>query len=239
MDRLQKVMAHAGVASRRKSEDIIKQGRVTVNGQVVTDMGVQVKKYDLVKVDGIPLEREVLVYVLMNKPKGTVSTVDDPKGRPTVVDLLQDLNQRIYPVGRLDYDTTGALLLTNDGDLANKLMHPRYEFEKTYRAKVKGLINQSSLAQLEQGLVIDGEKTAPAKAKLIEYDQASDKSMVELRIHEGKNHQVKKMLDRVGHPVVKLTRLAYGFLRVDDLDGGQWRELKNAEVRKLYQAVGK
>ena len=227
------------MASRRKSEDIIKQGRVTVNGQVVTDMGVQVKKDDLVKVDGIPLEREVLVYVLMNKPKGTVSTVDDPKGRPTVVDLLQDLNQRIYPVGRLDYDTTGALLLTNDGDLANKLMHPRYEFEKTYRAKVKGLINQSSLAQLEQGLVIDGEKTAPAKAKLIEYDQASDKSMVELRIHEGKNHQVKKMLDRVGHPVVKLTRLAYGFLRVDDLDGGQWRELKNAEVRKLYQAVGK
>ena len=227
------------MASRRKSEDIIKQGRVTVNGQVVTDMGVQVKKDDLVKVDGIPLEREVLVYVLMNKPKGTVSTVDDPKGRPTVVDLLQDLNQRIYPVGRLDYDTTGALLLTNDGDLANKLMHPRYEFEKTYRAKVKGLISQSSLAQLEQGLVIDGEKTAPAKAKLIEYDQASDKSMVELRIHEGKNHQVKKMLDRVGHPVVKLTRLAYGFLRVDDLDGGQWRELKNAEVRKLYQAVGK
>lgn len=237
MERLQKVMAHAGVASRRKSESIIKEGRVTVNDKVVTDMGVQVKKDDLIKVDGVPIEREVKMYILLNKPRGTVSTVDDPKDRETVLDLIEGVEERIYPVGRLDYDTTGALLLTNDGELANMLMHPSYEFEKTYRAKVEGQVSKESLKQLQTGIEIEGELTAPARAKMISYDHKQDRTMVELVIHEGKNHQVKKMMAAVGHPVEKLTRTHYGFLTVTNLQAGEWRELKNAEVRQLYQAV--
>lgn len=237
MERLQKVMAHAGIASRRKSEAIIKEGRVAVNDKIVTDMGIQVKKDDIIKVDGIPIEREVRVYILLNKPRGTVSTVDDPKNRDTVLELIEDIEQRIYPVGRLDYDTTGALLLTNDGELANKLMHPSYEFEKTYVAKVEGSVSREELKKLETGVMIDGEKSAPARAKVIDYDRQSDKSMVELVIHEGKNHQVKKMMEAVGHPVEKLTRDKYGFLTTEGLQSGEWRELKNAEVNRLYNIV--
>lgn len=237
MERLQKVMAHAGIASRRKSEEIIEQGRVSVNGQIVTELGVKVKKDDTIKVDGVPIERETKMYILLNKPRGTVSTADDPKNRDTVVDLVEEIEERIYPVGRLDYDTTGVLLLTNDGELANKLMHPSYEFEKTYVAKVEGEVSKQSLRQLEQGVRIDGEISAPAKADLLSYDHNTKKSMVELVIHEGKNHQVKKMLATVGHPVEKLTREKYGFLTAEGLQSGEWRELKNHEVRKLYRSV--
>lgn len=237
MERLQKVMAHAGVASRRKSEAIIKAGRVAVNDKIVTDMGVQVKKDDVIKVDGIPIEREVRVYILLNKPRGTISTVDDPKDRDTVLELVEEIEERIYPVGRLDYDTTGALLLTNDGELANKLMHPRYEFEKTYIAKVEGSVTKAELRQLEIGVKVDGVKSAPAKAKLLDYDRQADKSMVELVIHEGKNHQVKKMMEAINHPVEKLTREKYGFLTTEGLQSGEWRELRSAEVSRLYQIV--
>lgn len=233
MERLQKVMAHAGVASRRKSEKMIKDGRVKVNGETVTEMGYQVKNSDTIEVDGIPLNKEEPIYILLNKPRGVVSTADDPKGRETVVDLIEGIEQRIYPVGRLDYDTTGVLVLTNDGELAHKLMHPKFEFEKTYVAKVEGRVTREDITRLERGLIIDGEKTAPAQARILNYDKRSDKSKVELIIHEGKNHQVKKMLQAVGHPVEKLTRDAYGFLNTEGLQSGEWRELKQYEVNKL------
>lgn len=237
MERLQKVMAHAGVASRRKSEQMIKEGRVKVNGEVVTEMGVQVKQADRIEVDGVPLDKEEPIYILLNKPRGVVSTVDDPKGRETVVDLIEGVEQRIYPVGRLDYDTTGALVLTNDGDLAHKLMHPKFEFEKTYVAKVEGRVTREDLTRLQKGVVIEGEKTAPAAARILNYDKRTDRTMVELIIHEGKNHQVKKMFDTVKHPVEKLTRDAYGFLTTEGLQSGEWRELKQYEVNKLKLAL--
>lgn len=239
MERLQKVMAHAGIASRRKCEEIIKEGRVSVNNQQVTEMGYQVKKDDVIKVDGVPIQREVRTYILLNKPRGTVSTVDDPHDRETVIDLIDGIEERIYPVGRLDYDTTGALLLTNDGELANKLMHPRYEFEKTYVAKVEGEVSHEEIKLLQTGVKVDGKLSAPAKAKLLDYDFKTKKALVELIIHEGKNHQVKKMFEAINHPVEKLTREKYGFLTTKGLQSGQWRELKNYEVRELYQVVNR
>lgn len=233
MERLQKVMAHAGVASRRKSEQMITDGRVKVNGEKVTDMGVRVSKSDTITVDDVPINKEEPVYILLNKPRGVVSTADDPKGRDTVIDLVRDVNQRIYPVGRLDYDTTGVLILTNDGELANKLMHPSFEFEKTYVAKVEGRLTKENLIKLKQGVNLDEGKTAPAQARIINYDKQSNKTMLELILHEGKNHQVKKMMEAVGHPVDKLTRDKYGFLTTEGLQSGEWRELKQYEVNKL------
>lgn len=230
-------MAHAGVASRRKSEEIIKQGRVKVNGTLVTEMGYQVKANDQITVDNVPIEREEKVYILLNKESSVISTVDDPKNRDTVLDNIKNIDERIYPVGRLDYDTTGALLLTNDGELANMLMHPSYEFEKTYVAKVSGKVTKEELNQLETGVMIDGERTAPAKADLLSYESQSDNSIVKLIIHEGKNHQVKNMMAAIGHPVKKLTREKYGFLETTGLALGQWRHLKNHEVSKLYGTV--
>lgn len=230
-------MAHAGIASRRKSEEIIAQGRVRVNGTIVTEMGCQVSDQDTISVDDIPIEREEKVYILLNKDARVVSTVDDPKDRETVLDSLEGVSQRVYPVGRLDYDTTGALLLTNDGTLANMLMHPKYEFNKTYVAKVSGQVTKSELGQLEIGVVIDGEKTAPAQAMLLSYDASSDNSIVELIIHEGRNHQVKHMMKAIGHPVKKLTRKKYGFLDTKGLRPGEWRYLKKNEVNRLYNSV--
>lgn len=237
MERLQKVMAHAGVASRRRSEELIKNGRVRVNGKTVTEMGIRVKKSDQILVDDIPIEEEKNVYILLNKPRGIISSVTDPKNRETVLDLIEGIEERVYPVGRLDYDTTGVLLLTNDGELANKLMHPRYEFEKTYVAKVEGRVTRENLEALKSGVRIDGELTAPAQARIINYEPKTKRTMVELIIHEGKNHQVKKMLEAVGHPVEKLTRDKYGFLTNEGLQSGEWRHLKSFEVNKLYQAV--
>lgn len=233
MERLQKVMAHAGVASRRKSEQMITDGRVKVNGEKVTDMGVRVSKSDTITVDDVPINKEEPVYILLNKPRGVVTTVDDPKGRDTVIDLVRNVSQRIYPVGRLDYDTTGVLILTNDGELANKLMHPSFEFEKTYVAKVEGRLTKENLIKLKQGVNLDEGKTAPAQARIINYDKQSNKTMLELILHEGKNHQVKKMMEAVGHPVDKLTRDKYGFLTTEGLKSGEWRELKQYEVNKL------
>lgn len=237
MDRLQKVMAHAGIASRRKSESMIEAGRVKVNGKVITELGFQVKKSDSIEVDSVPIQKEKLVYFLLNKPRGVVSTASDPKNRETVVDLLYEVEERIYPVGRLDYDTTGVLLLTNDGELANKLMHPKYSVEKTYLAKVKGRVTREDIRQLEKGVVFDKVKSAPAKARIINYDRKKDYSTVELIIHEGKNHQVKKMMKAINHPIEKLTRTQYGFLSVEGMQSGVFRELKQFEINKLYQLV--
>lgn len=236
MERLQKVMAEAGVASRRASEKLIAAGHVTVNGQLVTKQGVKVSRNDQVAVDGVPLQREPLKYYLLNKPRGVISSAHDEKGRRTVVDILKEggVTERIYPVGRLDYDTTGILLLTNDGGLANKLMHPRFEVAKTYIAKVKGVVSNHAMQRLREGVMIDGRMTKKAKTKLIEVDEQKKTSRIRLTIHEGRYHQVKKMMAVVGHPVLKLHRESYDTLTLHGLaNGGDWRALRPEEVQRL------
>lgn len=237
MERLQKVMAAAGVASRRASEKLIQSGRVQVNGETVTELGTKVSRHDKVEVDGVPIHREPHVYYLLNKPRGVTSSAHDDKGRKTVVDILREdeVEERIYPVGRLDYDTTGILLLTNDGALANKLMHPRFEVAKTYVAKVKGIIQNDELKRLRLGVRVDGRKTKPAKTRLKEVDRHHQTSLVQLTIHEGRYHQVKRMFEAVGHPVIKLHRETYGFLNLQGLQSGEFRELRPEEVTKLKQ----
>lgn len=238
MERLQKVMAHAGVASRRGAEKLITSGHVKVNGQTVTELGVKVAKHDQITVDEMPIQTEMPVYILMNKPRQVVSTVSDDKHRRTVIDLLdEEVKERVYPVGRLDYDTTGLLLLTNDGELANQLTHPKYEVDKTYIAKVQGIPTNDQLKQLRKGVTIEGKLTAPAKSKLVSSDQAKKTAIVSLTIHEGKNHQVKKMLQAVGHPVSKLKRETYAFLTLKGLQPGEFRELNPEEVKELKRLV--
>lgn len=234
MERLQKVMAEAGVASRRKSEALITAGHVKVNGAVVTTLGTKVTGKDEVVVDGVPLSRAKLVYYLLNKPRGVISSVHDEKNRKTVVDILaDDVTTRIYPVGRLDYDTTGLLLLTNDGELANKLTHPKYEVDKTYVAKVKGIPTNDVLKQLRLGVKLDDQKAKPAKVKMLNSDPKKGTAIVSITIHEGHNHQVKKMFQAIGHEVLKLHRETYGFLNLQGVPAGQWRKLKTSEIQQL------
>ena len=235
MERLQKVMAEAGVASRRASEKLIATGHVQVNGQTVTTLGTKVTAKDKIEVDGIPLHREKQVYYLLNKPRGVISSAHDEKGRRTVVDILREdeIEERIYPVGRLDYDTTGLLLLTNDGTLANKMMHPKFAVDKTYVAKVKGLISNDDLKQLRTGVKVDGRRTKPAKTRLKGTDREKKTSIVQLTIHEGHYHQVNRMLAAVGHPVIKLHRESYGFLNLQGVQPGDYRELRPEEVKRL------
>lgn len=238
MERLQKVLAHDGVASRRQSEKLIMSGRVKVNGSVVTELGTKVGVHDKILVDGVPITSEAPVYMLLYKPRGVISTANDDKGRQTVVDLIEDVDQRIYPVGRLDYDTSGLLLLTNDGELANRLTHPKYGVEKTYVARVTGIPTNDAMRQLRQGITVDDVKYAPAKFKLLSSDDKKKIAIVSLTIHEGKNHQVKKMLAAVGYPVEKLKREEYGFLTLKGLQPGESRHLKPEEVKELRRLTG-
>ena len=233
MERLQKVIAHAGVASRRKAEEMILEGKVKVNGKVVKELGVKVSNSDTVEVGGIPLEKEQPVYFLFYKPRGIISSVTDDKGRKTVTDYFPEIKERIYPVGRLDYDTSGILLLTNDGEFANLLMHPRNEIEKEYIAKVKGIPLRENLKVLEKGILLEDGKTAPARTKVISIDKKKGTSIVQLTIHEGKNRQVRRMFEAIGHPVVKLRRERYGFLDLRGLQAGDARELTAHEVKQL------
>ncbi|CAH1850387.1 pseudouridine synthase [Convivina intestini] len=235
-ERLQKVIAQAGLASRRGAEELITTGRVEVNQETVRTLGTKVGPHDHVSVDGVPIEgREKLVYYLLNKPRGVVTTNHDEKNRHTVVDLLSDVSQRVYSVGRLDYDTTGALLLTNDGTLANELMHPKKRVNKAYLAKVKGLASEEQIQPLRQGVVIDGRKTAPAKVAISRWDHTKNTSMITITIHEGRNHQVKEMLAKVGLPVIKLTRQRYAFLDLVGLQPGEYRPLKHDEIKRLKE----
>ncbi|HYG58942.1 MAG TPA: pseudouridine synthase, partial [Symbiobacteriaceae bacterium] len=239
-DRLHKVMAQSGVASRRHSEELIQAGRVTVNGRVVTELGTKVLLgRDLIEVDGRPLAKpEALVYILLNKPKGYVTTLYDPQGRPKVTDLLGgEIGQRVYPVGRLDYDTEGLLLLTNDGQLANALMHPSKEVKKTYIAKVRGVPGPAKLKALEEGVELDDGPTAPAEVKLIEA-KGPNAATVSVRIHEGRNRLVRRMFEYLGHEVIHLKRTTLGPLHIKDLAPGQWRELTEREVKDLQGAAG-
>ena len=223
--RLNAYLARAGVASRRKADELIKAGRVKVNGRP-GELNTFVGASDCVEVDGRPVTKQRLAYLLLHKPAGIVTTARDPGGRPTVVDLVPR-EPRVVPVGRLDADTTGALLLTNDGELAHRLAHPRYEVEKVYEAEVEGEPSDEALRHLEQGLELDDGPTAPATARRI------DPSRIELSIHEGRNHQVKRMLAAVGHPVTRLHRSRYAGLTLEGLELGQWRELEPFEVQRL------
>ncbi len=233
MERLQKVIAHAGVASRRKAEQLILEGHVKVNGKVVKELGVKVTPSDRVEVTGIPVEREHPVYFLLYKPRGVISSVADDKGRKVVTDYLQNIEQRIYPVGRLDFDTSGLILLTNDGEFANLLMHPKSEVEKVYVAKVKGIPSRESLRKLERGIQLEDGKTAPAKTKFISMDKKKQTAIIEITIHEGRNRQVRRMFEAIGHPVLKLKREKYGFLTLHGLKTGEARELTIHEVKQM------
>ena len=223
--RLNAFLARAGVASRRKADELIKAGRVTVNGEPGR-LNTVVESRDRVEVDGRPVAKQRLSYLLLHKPSGVVTTASDPQGRPTVVELVPP-EPRVVPVGRLDADTTGALLLTNDGDLAHRLAHPRYGVEKTYAATVEGAPSDGALRALETGIELDDGVTAPARARRLR------RNVVELTIHEGRNRQVRRMLEAVGHPVLRLHRSRYAGLTVEGLEPGAWRELEPREVDRL------
>ena len=233
-ERIQKVLARAGVGSRRAVEDMIAAGRIAVNGSVAT-LGDKVDPdKDKVELDGspVPLAQD-LVHYLLNKPAGVVATAADPEGRPTVVDFV-DPAQRVWPVGRLDLDSEGAIIVTNDGDLALRLTHPRYEVPKTYLAEVNGSLSSSSLTALRKGVELDDGKTAPADARVV--DRAGGHTLIEMTIAEGRNRQVRRMCEAVGHPVVRLVRTAIGPLQLGRLKPGQSRRLSPAEIRTLYEA---
>lgn len=233
MNRLQKVMAHAGVASRRKCEKIIAEGRVTVNDEKITTPGYKVSATDEVCVDGKVISGEKLVYYVLNKPVGVISSAQDQFDRLTVTDLITETDKRIYPVGRLDYDTTGVLLLTNDGELTNHLLHPRNELVKQYEARVTGIPSKSALKRLEKGVVIDGHLTAPAKVSLLKTYPDNADSLIRLAIHEGRYHQVKLMLAAINHPVKSLHRVAFGPISDKNLKIGAYRKLSEQEVKTL------
>lgn len=238
MERLQKVIANSGVCSRRKAEELITNGKVLVNGKIITELGTKVDNKDEIIVDGKMIEKEEHVYFLLNKPRGTITSVTDDKNRKTVVDLI-DTDYRIYPVGRLDYDTTGVLILTNDGEFANMLMHPKNEVDKVYLAKVKGIASGKEIKTLETGVNIDGCFVKSSRVKIKKINADKKESFIEITIHEGKNHQVKKMLESVGLPVIKLNREKIAFLTTNKLKSGEYRKLSNKEISKLYVLMTK
>ena len=234
MERLQKVIANSGYTSRRNAEKLISEGRVSVNGDIVTELGVKVNQADIILIDGVEINKnEKKVYYLLNKPRGVISSVTDDKDRKTVVDLI-DTDQRIYPIGRLDYNTTGIILLTNDGDFANHLMHPKNNIKKTYLAKIEGILSKDDIIALKKGIVIDGRKVDTSNFKVKRKDIEKNNSLVEITIVEGRNHIVKNIFASLKHDVIKLTRTNYSFLNVDNLKSGEYRELSIKEVKRLF-----
>lgn len=231
--RIQKFMAKCGVASRRKSEDLILQGRVKINGVITKELGVNVDlKSDIVKVDNNSIFLEInLVHIILNKPTGCVTTVSDQFNRPTVLELIKNIDERIYPVGRLDYDTSGLLLLTNDGDLTYKLTHPKHEISKKYIAKLKGIPTEKALDRFRKGLKIENYITSKAKIEILERNKIT--SVVSIEIHEGKNRQIRKMCEKINHPVITLKRIAIGQIELSNLGLSKWRYLSNEEVNYL------
>ena len=232
MMRLQKYLALSGVASRRTAEKMIADGRVSVDGEVITEMGVQVEIGQDIRVDGRLVTPEPeKKYIMYHKPAGEVTTASDPEGRATVLDKFRDYPVRLYPVGRLDYDSEGLLLLTNDGDLTERMLHPSMEVEKTYLARVSNELTIEEARQLERGVMVDGRKTARAKVKILGVKGLYTDILV--TIHEGRNRQVRKMVEQVGHQVVMLRRIRFGPLKLEDLPRGMWRELTEEELREL------
>ncbi len=234
MERLQKVIASAGYTSRRKAEELIVAGKVSVNGKIVRELGTKVSGDDLILVNGESLEREDKVYFLLNKPRGVVSTVSDEANRKKVIDYI-NTNKRIYPIGRLDYDTTGLIILTNDGALANALMHPSHSVEKTYVAKLNRVMTPQDQKLLKQGVKVEGVKCIPTRVKVRKVDYEHDSCIVEITIVEGRNHIIKRVFESLGYLVDKLTRIQYGFLTLDNLKSGEYRALSIKEVKKLYE----
>ena len=235
MERLQKVIANSGYCSRRKAEELIAQGKVSVNGNIVTEMGTKVSGSDEILVEGksIDLSSVSYVYYLLNKPRGIISSSKDEHDRKTVVDLIET-DKRIYPIGRLDYDTTGLILLTNDGDFANLLMHPNNNVKKTYLAKIEGILDKKAIDQLKRGVVIDDRKVGVVDFKVRKKDAAKNTSLVEVTIVEGRNHIVKRLFQKLGYDVIRLTRTGYGDLDLGTLQSGEYRELTIKEVKKFY-----
>lgn len=240
--RLQKILSEAGVASRRTAETLIQQGRVSVNGTVITELGTKADAArDDIRVDGRrirPAQRKR--YILLNKPRGYVTTRSDPQKRPTVIDLLKGVREYVYPVGRLDYDSEGLLILTNDGELAARLTHPRHEVERLYETRVRGIPDAHALQRLATGIVLDGRKTAPASVKIAKKLDAESgpQAVLLIGIHEGRHRQVRDMCDAIGHPVMRLRRVRIGPIRDEELKTGHYRELTPAEVGKLKKAAG-
>lgn len=236
MERLQKRIANSGYASRREAEKLILNGRVRVNDEIVDTLGYKVSDKDKVYIDEVLLEKENKVYFLLNKPRGVVCTTSDDKNR-TVITSLIDTDLRVFPVGRLDYDTTGAIILTNDGEFSNMLTSPKSNIEKVYIAKVRGLVTPGKVMTLKKGVILDGVKTKKARVKVRKYDKKSDTSIVEIGITEGRNHQVKRMFEAVGNEVLKLKRERIAFLTIDGLASKEYRVLTPKEVKQLYNLM--
>ena len=232
--RLQKYIAQCGICSRRKAEEYIQAGRIQVDGILVTQPGIKVTPgVNQVSFDGKRIVKtEKQVYYLLNKPKGYVTTVSDPQGRPTVLSFFGKVIQRLFPVGRLDLDSEGALLMTNDGELAQKILHPRFEVTKTYEVEVAGSPQPQSLRSLERGFLLEGKQTAPAKVRFLR--KMGRSSLMEITIHEGRKHQVKKMFRHFGHPVFRLKRTAYGKLTLNGLKSGNYRQLRPEDLKKIF-----
>ncbi len=235
MERLQKVIASSGYTSRRKAEELITSGQVKVNNEVINTLGYKVSEGDIIEVEGTVLNNyNPKVYYILNKPREVICSVSDEKGRKCVVDLIKT-EVRIYPVGRLDYDTTGLIILTNDGDLANILMHPHHQIKKTYIAKVNGILTADDFKKLRAGIDIDKRKVHIDNFKVKKIDKLKNTSLVEITIHEGRNHIVKRIFESLHYDVLKLTRSKYAFLEIDDLKSGEYRELSKSEVAELYK----
>jgi len=238
-ERLQKVLAHAGVASRRACEELILAGKVKVDGKQVRELGVKVDpEKSVIEVEGQVISgKEKLQYILLYKPAGYVSTVHDPQKRRTVMDLISGIKERVYPVGRLDYDTSGLLLLTNDGKLTNELIHPSREVKKTYRTLVKGVPPGKILGELSRGIMLEDGKTAPAEVKLKKIENGN--ALIDITIHEGRNRQVRRMFEAVGYPVIRLKRISFGPLEIGKMKPGDWRHLTSREVETLKRLTKK
>ena len=233
MIRLQKAIADSGFCSRRKAEEFISKGKVYVNGNKITLLGTKVNEKDEIIVDGNILAKQDKEYYIFYKPRGVVCTTKDDKGRKTVVDFFNS-NKRLYPIGRLDYDTTGLLLMTNDGEFANLMMHPKSKIEKLYIAKLEGILTGFEIKTIKKGIIIDGIKCIPDRVKLKSIDKKSNTCRVEIIVHEGKNHEIKRIFESVGHTVLKLKRESYGFLDLSGLSSGKSRKLTTKEVQKMH-----
>jgi 23S rRNA pseudouridine2605 synthase len=237
-ERLQKVLANAGVASRRKCEELITAGKVTVNGEVVTELGVKADPTkDFITVSGKAIKQEAKVYIIFNKPKGVITSVSDPQGRSVVTDYLKEIKERLYPVGRLDYDSEGLLLMTNDGDLAHKLTHPSHHVPKTYHATVERVPHGNALEKLQKGIKLEDGMTAPAEVEYHDIDPEKKFATISITIREGRNRQVRRMFDAINHPVTRLKRITFGSLQLGNLQRGKNRRLTAAEIAKLQESV--
>ncbi len=238
-ERLQKVIAKSGVTSRRKAEQLITDGKVKVNGSITTELGTKVSTADEIEVNGVPLQQEALVYYMLYKPRGVISSVKDDKNRKVVTDFFPGIQERIFPIGRLDYDSSGIILLTNDGEFANHLMHPRYGIEKVYVAKVKGIPSKPELNKLRKGIKVDRDILKAVGYKFLSTDKDTNTAIIEITLQEGKNRHIRRMMEQLGYPVTKLKRERYGVLTLKGLKPGESRPLTPHEVKMMRQQASK